>query len=113
LIYTESGWAIYHARLVDLPQGKASLEIVLKHQQPIEFDLRIGLISIVSSFILPPEIGWIEKVVKENKIDSCISSTELKDVLLSWKINDIKCIFRVFRDNLLVGVVKTPLFLDK
>jgi hypothetical protein len=113
LIYTESGWAIYHARLVDLPQGKASLEIILKHQQPIEFDLRIGHISIVPSFIVPPEIEWIEKVVQENKIDSCISSTDLKDVFLSWKISDVKCIFRVFRDNLLVGVVKTPLFLDK
>ena len=55
LIYTESGWGIYDSRLVDLPKGKASLEIVLKHQQTIDFDLRIGHISIVPSFMLPPD----------------------------------------------------------
>jgi hypothetical protein len=59
--------------------------------------------------MVPPDaikMEWIDKIVQENKIDSCISSTDLKDVFLSWKISDIKCIFRIFRDNLLVGVVK-------
>ena len=116
LIYTESGWAIYDSRLADLSKGKASLELHLQHQQPIDFDIRIGHISIVPSFMVPPDaikMTWESHIVQNNYVESCIQGTEIRDVFLSWKISDIKCFFRIFRNDLLVAVVKNPCFLDR
>ncbi len=89
MIYTESGWAIYDTRLTDLAKGRATLEIHLKHNQPIDFDFRLGHISIVKSLILPPDVISLKfsegyPNIRENKVESLINCKPFVDVLLKW-----------------------------
>ncbi len=66
--------------------------------------------------MVPPDaikMTWETHIVQNNYVESCIQGTEIRDVFLSWKISDVKCLFRVFRNEKLIAVVKNPCFLDR
>ena len=115
LIYNQEGWAIYDSRMTHMGVQCCSISLCITHKTPIEVDLRLGMISITPSMMMPPEgikLAWTPSYPKctECTALSLLKSKDLINVELSWELNVpdhpfIKT-YRVFRNDKLIGVVK-------
>lgn len=115
LIYSKNKWAIYEERMMEISKNLKSVGIKIGETTMKEVDLRIGMITLVPTLHITPDI--INLSLDSNypiyveSLSSYLDTEQIYNVHLAWTLSpsnlyEIIKYYRVYRDGAFIGTTR-------